>query len=297
MISRSQLFCILLLSRLSAEIVFPYSSDFSGTGLVALLVSEGVRFLLALPILIYSLGGRDFYGAILHKSKALGVASGLIAALIIAMFFARTVLYTAEFAQRTLLGGMSGAVLLAILLIFAVYAAKNGAEGICRAGVLVLITAAIVTATVMLADNPHIRLRSAVGADFGESFVRSLIVRFMCGGEYPVLAVLLPYVRPKNENSHGIGGTGFLFVLCSIVGTVLINLFSMGVLGEFYAIAEYPLIASAQLSDIALFKRLDGFAGAVWALAAAVRGGLLLFSTYAVIRAVLPQKRKAGETV
>ncbi len=297
MISRSQLFCILLLSRLSAEIVFPYSRDFSGVGLAALVAAEVIRFVLALPLLIYSLSGRDMYGAVSRKNKPFGVVFGLVSAVILAAFFVRTALYTAEFAQRTLLGGMSGAVLLVIVLAFAVYSAVKGAEAISRAGVLMLVAAVIVTVTVIIADIPHIRIRTAMPTDLDEGLVRCIIERLLSGGEYLVFAAMLPYVKPKDERSGGSGGTGFWFAAASLVSVLLIAVFCMGVLGEFFMVAEYPFIASSQLSDIVLFKRLDGFAGAVWSLGAAFRSGLLLFGVYAVLRACIPSRKKKENAI
>ena len=57
-ISTSQLFCVLLLCRLSAEIVYPRTvSGTAGEAILALIISEIVRFALALPVIIYSFKG------------------------------------------------------------------------------------------------------------------------------------------------------------------------------------------------------------------------------------------------
>ncbi len=291
MISRSQLFCVLLLSRLSAEIVFPYGGDLSGTGLAALAAAEVIRFLLALPVLIYSLRGSAFYRAIARKSSVAGAAAGIAGALLLLLFAVRTLFYTAEFAQRTLLGGMSGAVLLVILTAFSVYAAANGAEAISRAGVLIFAAAVIVTVTVMLADIPHIRMRSVTAAEYDREFVRQVIERLLSGGEYLAFAAFLPYLKRK-EHSKGGGGLGFLFAASAAASAALICVFCIMSLGEFVAIAEYPFIAASQLADIALFKRLDGFSGAIWSLAAGVRTAVLLFSAYAAVRHSFPEKKR-----
>lgn len=291
MISRSQLFCVLLLSRLSAEIVFPQTGDFSIAGFASALAAEGICFLLALPVLLYSVGGRSVYGSIKSRSKVLGIISGSVSAVILLLMSLKTALYSAEFAQRTLLGGMSGAVLFVLVALFALYSAGKGAEGIARAGALILVAGAVITLVVVVADIPHIHVRELPGAELDDVFVRQVVERMMRCGEYLAFAALLPYVRPK-EDSLGCGATGFLFALASVAGTVLIMLFNIGVLGEFTASAEYPFIASAQLADIALFKRLDGFLGAIWSLAAAMRCALLLFSAYAVVRVVFERKKK-----
>ncbi|MCI5578136.1 MAG: hypothetical protein MR364_01365, partial [Oscillospiraceae bacterium] len=49
-------------------------------------------------------------------------------------------------------------------------------------------------------------------------------------------------------------------------------------LREMYGQCEFPFTAAASLSDISLFKRLDGFAAAVWLLCAAFRVGAMLLS-------------------
>ena len=53
-ISAAQLFCILLLMRVSSELAYPSKGGFGGSGLAAALTAEAVRFLIALPVLIYA---------------------------------------------------------------------------------------------------------------------------------------------------------------------------------------------------------------------------------------------------
>ncbi len=281
MISKYQLFCILLLSRLSSEIAFPQMSGYSGTGFAALLTAEGIRLLLALPLFIYSARGRDLYGSVAKKSRALSIFMALIAAFSAVFLAARTVLYTAEYAQRTIITGMSAAVIAVFVAAFAVYMAVKGAEALSRAGVLFLVAAGIITLAVVLADMPHMHMRDISGTDLSDKFWYHVLEQLLRGGEYLVFAALLPFVR------EGGCGTMLLFSLCSVAGVVLIGIFSMSVLGEFYGIAEYPFTAAAQLSDITLFKRLDGFVAAIWTLAAAFRAGLLACAAYHSVRAVL----------
>lgn len=289
MISKYQLFCILLLSRLSSEIAFPQTGGFSGTGFAALLAAEGIRLVLALPVIIYSAKGRDIYGAAARKNRALGFVMTIVAGFSAAFLAVRTVLLTAEYAQRTIITGMSAAVIAVVIAAFAVYMAVKGAEALSRAGVLFLIAAGIVTLAVVLADIPHIRMRDISGADLSESFWYHVLEQLLRGGEYLIFAALLPYVK------DGGCGTMLTFSLCSVAGVVLIGVFSMSVLGEFYSIAEYPFTAAAQLSDITLFKRLDGFAAAVWTLGGAFRTGLLLYSVYAAISSVIKAEQPAAE--
>jgi len=288
MVSPIQLLCVLLLSRISAEIVFPQQGGFGSSSLAALVLSEVVCFLLALPVIIYSAKGSSFYGAIARKSRALGLVTGFVAAFLMSLIAARTVLFTAEFAQRSIITGMSGAVLAVLLGAFAVYAAFKGIEAISRAGLLFAAAAAILTAVVVLADVSYIELRSFGGMQPAEDMLHLVLERLMHCGEYLAFAAVLPYVR-KRERGIGACGAVLIFALCSVTLSVLIDLFSMAVLGGFYGIVEYPFIAASGLADITLFKRLDGFSSAIWAACAALRSALLLYGSYAAIKSSMEQ--------
>lgn len=279
----------MLLSRLSSEIAFPQTGGFSFESLTSVLAAEALRLIVALPVIIYSSKGRDIYGAAVRKNRLFGTLLGLTGAFAAAFLAARTVLITAEFAQRTIITGMSAAVIAVIIALLAIYMAIKGAEALSRAGVLFLVAAGLVTVTVMLADIPHLKLRDIGSAEMSESSIYQVLEQLLRGGEYLVFSALLPYVK------NGGGGTALVFALSSSVGLVLVELFGMSVLGEFYGIAEYPFTAAAQLADIAFFKRLDGFAAAVWTLGAAFRAGLLLFSVTAAVNSVMSGKETAAE--
>lgn len=286
LISCYQLFCILLLSRLSSEIVFVNSNGFDSTGFAAALITEALRLLLATPFIIYSLRGRDIYAAAAAKSRVLGAVFGFVAAVYAVYIAVMTVFYTAEFAQRTIVSGMSAAVLGVMIAAFAIYTAGKGAEGAARAGVLFLIVAGIVTAAVIFADIPHMRARDIGGAELSEQMWSQTLGNFKRGGEYLIFAALLPRVK------KGAGSAVMTYALIAAVGVLLIGVFNMSVLGEYYGRTEYPFIAAAQLADIALFKRLDGFAGAVWTLCAAFKCGLLLHAAYRTLESALFTGRK-----
>ena len=68
-ISAAQLFCILLLMRISSEMVYPSRGGFGGTGLAAAVTAEIIRFVVALPLVMYSFKGRTFYAAIWRRNR------------------------------------------------------------------------------------------------------------------------------------------------------------------------------------------------------------------------------------
>lgn len=288
MISPTQLLCVLLLSRVSAEIVFPRQGGFGADALTALVLSEAVCFLLALPAIVYSSKGGSFYGAAAKRSRALGIVTGFGAAFIMCLIAARTALYTAEFAQRTVITEMSGAVLAVLLGGFAVYSAFKGIEAISRAGLLFAAAAAILTSAVVLADIPYIQLHSFAQQPH-EDMLHLVLERLLRCGEYLAFTAALPYVRRGGR--FGACGAALLFALFSLILTVLLQMFTLSVLGGFYGAAEYPFTAAAGLADITLFKRLDGFAAAIWSACAGLRCALLLFGSYAAIKAVLPSSQ------
>lgn len=279
-ISYSQLFCMLMVSRLSAEIVYPRTA--SGTALeaiIALVISELVRFFLALPLIIYSFNGSNVHRSVYNKNKALGWLGAVFAALLLIAAALRTMLNLSQFAVRSLLPGGIMWIIFALAAAFAVYSALMGTEALARAGTIFLIATAIVTLTVMIADIPFIKGRSFENlTDLGDNsaLLGDIIERVMRGGDYLIFAAMLPYVS-RNRKSE-LGRTAILFGVFSTLVALAVCTFNCLVLRGLYGQSEYPFLASASLSDISLFKRLDGFAAAVWALCAAFRCGVLLLS-------------------
>ena len=289
-ISAAQMFCLLMMSRIAAEVVYPRSvSSSAADALGGILLAEIIRFILALPLIIYSFKGANIHRAVYNKNKFLGWTGAVIAALMLIAAAFRTLFNTAEFAVKNLLTGGSMWVILAVAAIFAVYAASMDVEANARAGAIFLITAAIVTVTVILADIPYMK-PSALGNGTVPSeqnaLFQTILERILRGGDYLIFSALLPYV-----NIHKKGGRGaavIWFAIISAAASLLICLSNGMVLRELYGECEYPLIAAASLSDISLFKRLDGFTAALWSLCAVFRAGLMLLSAVRVIVEVSP---------
>ena len=300
-ISTSQLFCMLMMSRISSEIVYPRAS--SGTALeavLALVISEMVRFLLALPLIIYSFKGSNIHKAVYNKNAALGWAGALFAALLLIAASMRTMFNLSQFAVKNLLPGGVMWIVFALAAIFAVYSAVMGTEALARSGAIFLVAAAIVTLTVMIADIPYISKESFnIFVNFGDnsSLIKDIFQRVMRGGDYLIFAALLPYVS-RNRKSE-LGRTAVLFAVFSTVAALIICVVNCLVLREMYGQTEFPFLAAASLSDISLFKRLDGFAAAVWSLCAAFRSGVMLLSAenalLEVYRAGRSKKKEAAQ--
>ncbi|HBJ25338.1 MAG TPA: hypothetical protein DDY65_04885, partial [Ruminococcaceae bacterium] len=256
-----------------------------GTGLAAAVTAEIIRFVVALPLIVYSFKGRAFYAAIWRRNRFWGWASAVGAAFLLGGFTARTVVYSSQFAQRILLTSTPVLLIALLLLGFAVYSAVKGAEAQARAGVLFLAAAAVITLLVILADIPYMRFDRELPQWTTELFVTDLIDRLTRSGEYLVFAALLPYVRDggKAESGTRSGAAVLWYALAGVLSAALLCVFFGAVLGEYQSMTEYPLAAAASLSDIVLFKRLDGITGAVWTLAAAFRCGMMLFSAFSIL--------------
>ena len=300
-ISTSQLFCMLMLSRLSSEIVYPRTA--SGTALdavLALVISEVLRFLIALPLIIYSYNGCNVHRSVYNKSKALGWLGAVFAALLLIAAALRTMFDLSQFAVKSLIPGGVMWIVFALAAIFAVYSALMGTEALARSGAIFLVAAAIVTLTVMIADIPYINVRSFESfSSFGNStsFLSDIIDRVMRGGDYLIFAAMLPYVS-RNRKSE-LCRTAVLFGVFSTIAALAVCGFNCLVLREMYGLTEYPFLAAASLSDISLFKRLDGFAAAVWSLCAAFRSGVMVLSAENALIEVYkaghsPKKEAAG---
>lgn len=267
-ISAAQLFCILLLMRVSSELAYPSKGGFGGSGLAAALTAEAVRFLIALPVLIYACKGGGFYAAVWRKNRFLGWVAAVGAALLLAGFVVRT----------------------------AVYAAVKGGEALARAGVLFLWAAGIVTVLLILADIPYMDFGRELPQWSTALFLTDVVERFCRSGEYLVFAALLPYVRSSNSaDRKKLGAAGFCFAAAGAVCSALFCVFFGAVLGEYYSMTDYPIAAAGSLADVVLFKRLDGAACAVWSMASAFRMGVMLFAAWSVIGEVLKCSRGASQ--
>lgn len=300
-ISTSQLFCMLIVSRISSEIVYPRTA--SGTApeaVLALVVSEIVRFLLALPLIIYSFNGSNVHRSVYNKNRLLGWLGALFAALLLIAAALRTMFDLSLFAVKSLLPGGIMWIIFALAAIFAMYSALMGTEALARSGAVFLVAAVIVTVTVMLADIPFINKQSFdsfMNTGDNSSLFSDIIERVMRGGDYLIFAALLPYVA-RNRKSE-LGRTAVLFAVFSTIAALIICSFNCLVLREMYRLTEYPFLAAASLSDISLFKRLDGFAAAMWSLCAAFRSGVMLLSAenalIEVYKAGHPKKKEAAQ--
>lgn len=283
-ISAAQLFCILLLMRVTAELVYPTTGGFGGSGAAAVLTAELIRFLVALPVILYSFHGRNFYNAIWRKNRFLGWLSSIGAVLLLALFVTRTIIYAARFVQRNILVRIPVLLIMALLAGFAVYAAVKGSEALARAGVLFMVAAAVVLLLVVIGDIPYFDFRQLPEWTVG-TFLTDGAERIIRGGEYLVFAAFLPFVRTKggnDEKTHS-GAAVLWFALASAFISSLLCMFFSAVLGEYCSMTEYPAAAVASLADIIFFKRLDGLFCAVWSLCAAFRIGVMLFAAFAII--------------
>lgn len=288
-ISASQLFCLLLLSRLSVEIVFPRTASAAAVEAIsALVISELARFALALPLIVYSFNGDNFHRAVCKKNRFFGWIGALFAALLLTGAALRTLFYTSEFTVKNLLIGGAMWTVFIISVILAVYAAVMGTEALARAGAIVLIAAAIVTVAVILADIPYMRPAAITGGGDFDEFLDELVERFLRGGDYLIFSALLPYVDKKTKYSAG--KCVLLFAMFSTLLSVLICVVNCLVLREMYGLCEYPFIAAASLSDVAFFKRLDGAAASVWILCAVFRSGVMLLAAGKTISEVYRAK-------
>lgn len=294
-ISCSQLFCVLMLSRLSAEIVYPRSSV--GTPLEAVIaaaISELLRFVVALPVIVYSFRGANIHRAVYRKNRALGWLGAVFAGILLLAAALRTLINVSQFAVKNLLPGGAMWVVFALGVGFAVYSVVMGTEALARSGAIFLVAAALVTIAVMLGNVPYITGQSVESfSRLGDwtSLVGDVIERAMRGGEYLIFAAMLPYVS-HNRRSE-LGRTVLLFTLFSALAAVGITVMNCLVLREMYGLCEFPFLAAASLSDISLFKRLDGFAAAVWSLGAVFRSGVMALSAVNAVSEVY----RAGHSV
>lgn len=294
-ISSAQLFCVMLLSRLTMDVIAPPPvSESPVEALCVIAVTEMVRLAIASPLIFYSFRRDNVHRSIYRKNKALGWISAVFACILLVGAAAKTLFHGTDFAYKNLLVSGTAWVVFAAAAAFALYAVYMGVEAVARAGVLFLIAAAIITAAVFLADIPYMQISPMWGKSGFGTFFKDVLRCFSNGGEYLVFAALLPYVNRENPSSAG--NAVLWFALLSAVVSVGMCAMNYLILREMYPLAEYPFIASASLADIALFKRLDGLCAAVWELCAAFRTGLMLLAAVCVMISVVRAAREKKQS-
>lgn len=290
-ISAAQLFCIMLLSRLTMDVIAPPPVPESPVEVLCVIaVTELVRLAIASPLIFYSFRRDNVHRSLYRKNRFLGWLSAVFACILLVGAAAKTLFHGTDFAYKNLLVGGTAWAVIAAAAAFALYLVYMGVEAAARAGVLFLIAAAIITAAVFLADIPYMQISPMWrGSGFG-TFFKDVLRCFSNGGEYLVFAALLPYVN--REKSSSAGNSVLWFALISTVVSAGMCAVNYLILREMYPLAEYPFIASASLADIALFKRLDGLSGAVWELCAAFRTGLMMLAAVCVVTSVVRAARE-----
>lgn len=285
-ISAQQLFCIMLLSRITMDAIAPPPApNGAAEALAVIAVTEIARLALASPLIYFAFGKDNFHRYLYTKNRAWGWISAIFAAILLVGAAAKSLIHGTNFAFKNLVGGGASWTVFAAGLVFTVYAAYMGVEALARSGVLFLIAAAIITAAVFLADIPYAKITPLWNEGSFGTFFEDVLRCFSNGGEYLVFAALLPYVN-RDDKPKCAGNAVLWFALISTLASSAICAVNYLILREMYPLTEYPFIAAASLSDIALFKRLDGISAAVWGLCAAFRSGLMLLSAWSVIMTV-----------
>ena len=274
-ISAQQLFCVLILSRIAIEITSPNTSSSPKESILAIIATE---------LIIFSFKHDNFHRFVYEKNKFWGWISAGFGALLLIFAAFKTLFHLNGFAEKNLLINPSSWLIVTIAAIFALYAAYMGAESAARSGVLFLVAAGIITAVVFIADIPYFQTSDVWTISDNETLFNDILFRFSNGGEYLIFAAFLPYVNRKEPQSAG--KSVLYFTLFSIIIPVVLCVLNFLVLREFYGFSEYPSVASASLSDISLFKRLDGLFSAIWALCAALRCGIMILSAALVFVAL-----------
>lgn len=287
-ISVSQLFCLLILTRLAGEIVYPRDfCDDVVTSICAVALAEVIQLLLALPAIIYSFRGEDFYRAVYRKGRFIGWLTAITAALLMTVAAVMSVFCSSKFAVKNLLNNASMWVIIAISVVFAVYVVVMGAESAARAGSIFLVAALIVTLAVILADIPYYKI-SDIDISLKmelQPFLTEVIRSISRGGDYLIFTAFIPLVAKKNQRSTG--KCGLLFGVTALVTTVGIAVVCGLVLRYMYGAVEYPFIAAASLADVVFFKRIDGWAAGVWVLCGVLRAGVFLLCVKQTILSVV----------
>ena len=300
-IGAGQLLGLMLLSRLSVALTFPF--DFAGSlnnqeWLVSLLFFP---FLLLLLLPSYFLYKKTGLSTLQSAYKASPIIGGGTAILLCLFFLLSTAVNLSRFNifMTSATGAEQSPLFFPLLLIIpAFYAAYKGLEAISRTALIALVIGFISVAVIILAALPKFDLLNIVSPRFYDKkgIAELLGVYISNTSEAVAFSLLLPKVRGN------VMGTMIGFsALCSM-GMFIIFFSVSAVFGELTAFENFPFYALADIAELGELKRLSALHASTWILGLFIKCALFLYLAYDCFKQVtkgkfLPLIAAAGGTL
>lgn len=257
-ISNRQLVITFLACRLSAEMMtMPAETVLYGPDrFTAILLAKIIAALLYIPLILVTLRfkGDSPITCAFRRNKVFGVAVGVILAVTLTATAVQTVISIQHYITDTLLNNILTISGIAVLVAVSVYGALKGLSAVTRSSVFAAVVFGLliflIGVTMWDKVNPDF-IYSAFIED-GRYFVKCTLSEISMNNEILIFAVITDEIRSKPHK------TVLYYLPLLLVILEFLNLLYNLILGPYMSKVEYPLYIIASLSDIVIFRRLDG---------------------------------------
>ena len=288
-IGAGQLFGLLLLSRLSVALTFPF--EFAGSfnnqeWLVSLLFFPFLIILFLPSYLLFKKSGLSPLQSAYEASHILGNGTAIIFCLFFLLSAAVNLSRFNIFMTSTTGADQSPLFFPLLLIIPAFYAAYKGLESISRTALIALVIGFISVAVIILAVFPKFDLLNIVSPHFYDKkgTAELLGVYISNTSEAVAFSLLLPKVRGNVKRTM----IGFS-ALCS-VGMFIIFFSVSAVFGELAAFENFPFYALADIAELGELKRLSALHASTWILGLFIKCALFLYLAYDCFKQIIKGK-------
>ena len=208
-----------------------------------------------------------------RRNKAFGVAVGVILAVTLTATAVQTVISIQHYITDTLLNNILTISGIAVLVAVSVYGALKGLSAVTRSSVF----AAVVFGLLIFLIG--VTMWDKVNPDFiypafiedGRYFVKCTLSEISMNNEILIFAVITDEIRSKPHK------TVLYYLPLLLVILEFLNLIYNLILGPYMSKVEYPLYIIASLSDIVIFRRLDGIDAIVWLMCGIIKTALIIY--------------------
>ena len=276
-ISNRQLVITFLACRLSAEMMtLPAGTVLYGPDrFTAILLAKIIAALLYIPLILVTLRfkGDSPVTCAFRRNKVFGVTVGVILAVTLTATAVQTVISIEHYITDTLLNNILTISGIAVLVAVSVYGALKGLSAVTRSSVF---AAAVFGLLIFLIG---VTMWDKVNPDFiypafiedGRYFVKCTLSEVSMNSEILIFAVITDEIRSKPHK------TVLYYLPLLLVILEFLNLLYNLILGPYMSKIEYPLYIIAALSDIVIFRRLDGIDAIVWLMCGIIKTALIIY--------------------
>ena len=274
-IGTGQLFCLLIVCRLSVALTFPFDSVGSFNNqewFAAVLFFPILLSVMSFLLFFYNKTGLCPADAAAKTSPFFGKAVSLVFSVFFLLSAAVNLSRFNIFMTSTTGADQSPLFFPLLLIIPSVYAAYKGIEAISRTACIILVIGLVSAAVIILAVIPKFDMLNVLPPRSSDrkNVARLLMTYFSGTSEAAAFAVMLPKARGKKRFLPAAFSAAVAFGMFAIFFSV------SAVFGELAEFENFPFFALADIAELGELKRLSALHASTWILGLYVKCGLFL---------------------